>query len=140
MPPYRVAWRKLLGSVPGRFFNELRSRDFSITLITLGSSPGVGLSVRDYRIQRNYRTRICGADLPKAKSVEDFEVLLAFSNSADLTLEHAVRMSAKPVLQAIPLSMALMFRGLERRVRKFGFAVGYMEAHPQRDALSMALI
>ena len=52
-PEGGFAWRKLLGSVPDRFFNELRSRDFSISLITLGSSPGVGLSVRDYKVQRN---------------------------------------------------------------------------------------
>jgi ADP-ribose pyrophosphatase YjhB (NUDIX family) len=53
IPEGGFAWRKLLGSVPGRFFNELRSGDFSITLITLGPSPGAGLSVRDYKVQRS---------------------------------------------------------------------------------------
>jgi ADP-ribose pyrophosphatase YjhB (NUDIX family) len=53
VPEGDFAWRRLLGSVPGRFFTELRSRDFSINLITVGPSPGVGFSVRDYKIQRS---------------------------------------------------------------------------------------
>jgi ADP-ribose pyrophosphatase YjhB (NUDIX family) len=52
-PEGDFAWRGLLGSVPGQFFNELRSRDFSINLVTVGPGPGVGFSARDYKIQRS---------------------------------------------------------------------------------------
>jgi hypothetical protein len=52
VPEGDFAWRGLLGPVPARFFNELRSREFSINLITVGPSPGVGFSERDYKIQQ----------------------------------------------------------------------------------------
>ena len=52
VPAGDLAWRGLLGPAPARFFNELRSREFSINLITVGPSPGVGFSERDYKIQR----------------------------------------------------------------------------------------
>jgi len=52
VPERDFAWRRLLGPVPARFFNELRSRDFSINLITVGPSAGVGFSERYYKIQR----------------------------------------------------------------------------------------
>jgi len=51
-PTEDFAWRGLLGPAPARYFNELRSGDFSINLITVGPSPGVGFSERDYKIQR----------------------------------------------------------------------------------------
>jgi ADP-ribose pyrophosphatase YjhB (NUDIX family) len=53
IPEGDFAWRKWLGPVPGKFFDELRLRDFSIRLITVGPSRGVGFSVRDYKIQRS---------------------------------------------------------------------------------------
>ena len=53
VPEEDFAWRGLLGPVPARFFNELRSREVSINLITVGPSPGVGFSERDYKIQRH---------------------------------------------------------------------------------------
>ena len=46
------AWRRSWGSVPERVFNELRSRDFSIRLISIGSNHGAGFTERDYKIQR----------------------------------------------------------------------------------------
>ena len=52
VPAADLAWRGLLGPVAARFFNELRSRDFSINLITIGPSPGVGFSERGYKAQR----------------------------------------------------------------------------------------
>ena len=52
VPAGDFAWRGLLGPVPARFFNELRSQDFSINLITVGPSPGVGFSEREYKIRR----------------------------------------------------------------------------------------
>ena len=54
VPEGDFAWRRLLGPVPARFFNELRSRDFSINLITVGPSTGVGFSERYYKIQRRH--------------------------------------------------------------------------------------
>jgi len=52
VPQEDLAWRKQLGSVPAKVFRELRSRDFAIDLITVGPTPGVGFSARDYKIQR----------------------------------------------------------------------------------------
>jgi ADP-ribose pyrophosphatase YjhB (NUDIX family) len=52
VPERDFAWRGLLGPAPARFFTELRSRDFSVNLITVGPSPGVGFSERYYKIQR----------------------------------------------------------------------------------------
>jgi ADP-ribose pyrophosphatase YjhB (NUDIX family) len=53
IPDGGFAWRELLGSVPGKFFDELRSRDFSVRLISVGPSPGVGFSARDYKLQKS---------------------------------------------------------------------------------------
>jgi ADP-ribose pyrophosphatase YjhB (NUDIX family) len=53
VPEGDFAWRGLLGPVPGQFFAELRSRDFSLNLITVGPSPGVGFSARNYKIRRD---------------------------------------------------------------------------------------
>jgi ADP-ribose pyrophosphatase YjhB (NUDIX family) len=53
VPEGDFAWRRLLGSVPEKFFDELRSRDFSINLITVGPGPGIGFSARGYKIQRS---------------------------------------------------------------------------------------
>jgi ADP-ribose pyrophosphatase YjhB (NUDIX family) len=53
VPEGDFAWRGLLGPVPGQFFAELRSRDFSLNLITVGPSPGVGFSIRNYKIRRD---------------------------------------------------------------------------------------
>lgn len=52
VPEGDFAWRRSLGPVPAQFFAELRSRDFSLNLITVGPSPGVGVSVRNYKIRR----------------------------------------------------------------------------------------
>jgi ADP-ribose pyrophosphatase YjhB (NUDIX family) len=52
VPPGGLAWRRLMGPAPARFFDELRSHDFSINLITVGPSPGVGFSERYYKIRR----------------------------------------------------------------------------------------
>ena len=51
VPAKDFAWRGLLGAAPARFFSELRSREFSINLITVGPSAGVGFSERDYKIR-----------------------------------------------------------------------------------------
>lgn len=52
IPEQEFAWRKSLGSIPERFFNELRARDFSIKLIGIGSDQGVGFTSRDYKLHR----------------------------------------------------------------------------------------
>jgi ADP-ribose pyrophosphatase YjhB (NUDIX family) len=51
IPERDLAWRKLLGSVPAKVFSELRSGDFAINLITVGSSPKAGFSARDYKLR-----------------------------------------------------------------------------------------
>jgi ADP-ribose pyrophosphatase YjhB (NUDIX family) len=52
VPRGDLAWRGSLGPVPGEFFAELRSRDFSLNLITVGPRPGVGFARRNYKIRR----------------------------------------------------------------------------------------
>lgn len=47
----QLAWREALGSAPRRFFNELRSRNFSIKLMTSGSNQGVGFKSREYKLE-----------------------------------------------------------------------------------------
>ena len=53
IPEQELAWREALGSgsAPRRFFNELRSRHFSIKLITSGSNQGLGFKSRVYEIK-----------------------------------------------------------------------------------------
>jgi ADP-ribose pyrophosphatase YjhB (NUDIX family) len=46
------AWRVSMGDGLARFFNELRSGNFSIQLITLASDKGSEFSWREYRLQR----------------------------------------------------------------------------------------
>jgi hypothetical protein len=45
------AWRRSMGDSLERLFREMRSRDFSIRLATLGSDQGVGFKSREYRIR-----------------------------------------------------------------------------------------
>jgi len=50
IPPGRIAWHQSWGEGLRRFFRELRSRRYTIQLITLGSDKGVGFNAREYRI------------------------------------------------------------------------------------------
>ena len=44
------AWRRSMGDSLERVFREMRSRDFSIQMATLGSDQGVGFKYRRYRV------------------------------------------------------------------------------------------
>ena len=50
IPPHQFAWQESMGSGPRQFFEELRSRNFSIHLASLGLSPSVGFRLRRYTI------------------------------------------------------------------------------------------
>jgi ADP-ribose pyrophosphatase YjhB (NUDIX family) len=50
IPPQLFAWSRSMGIGPRQFFSELRSRDFSIHLASIGSSLGVGFKLRQYKI------------------------------------------------------------------------------------------
>ncbi len=50
IPPEQFAWRQSMGSVPERFFNELRSREFTIQFVSIASSNGVGFRSREYKV------------------------------------------------------------------------------------------
>jgi ADP-ribose pyrophosphatase YjhB (NUDIX family) len=51
IPPDLLAWRESMGDRPQRFFNELRSGNFTIQLITIGSSQGTGFRSREYALR-----------------------------------------------------------------------------------------
>jgi len=46
-----LAWRDALGSAPRVLYDEIRSGDFSITLITIGDNHGRGFKSRQYRVK-----------------------------------------------------------------------------------------
>jgi ADP-ribose pyrophosphatase YjhB (NUDIX family) len=50
IPEEQIAWRPSLGDGLPRFFEELRSRAFTIQLATLGRANGSGFRSRGYRI------------------------------------------------------------------------------------------
>jgi ADP-ribose pyrophosphatase YjhB (NUDIX family) len=50
IPANEWAWRASLGKATQRCFNEIRLRDYTIQLTTLGSSQGVGFKSREYKI------------------------------------------------------------------------------------------
>jgi ADP-ribose pyrophosphatase YjhB (NUDIX family) len=51
IPSEQFAWRQSMGSVPERFFNELRSREFTIQFVSIGSNTGVGFRAREYKVE-----------------------------------------------------------------------------------------
>jgi ADP-ribose pyrophosphatase YjhB (NUDIX family) len=50
IPEEDFAWRSLMGDGPERFYRELRSREFTIQLISLASRDGTGFRSREYKI------------------------------------------------------------------------------------------
>jgi hypothetical protein len=48
IPAEEIAWRQSFGDGPVRFFEELRSGQFSIQLMTLASDDGTGFKARRY--------------------------------------------------------------------------------------------
>jgi ADP-ribose pyrophosphatase YjhB (NUDIX family) len=50
IPRDQFAWLTAMGTWPKRFFNELRSHDFTIQMMTIGSNEGIGFRLREYQI------------------------------------------------------------------------------------------
>jgi ADP-ribose pyrophosphatase YjhB (NUDIX family) len=50
IPASQFAWREAMGSEPRQFFDELRSGDFSIRLISIASKHGAAFKSRRYKI------------------------------------------------------------------------------------------
>jgi ADP-ribose pyrophosphatase YjhB (NUDIX family) len=50
IPLELFAWRTVMGNQPRRFFAEMRSGQFTIQQITIGSLPGNEFEAREYRI------------------------------------------------------------------------------------------
>jgi ADP-ribose pyrophosphatase YjhB (NUDIX family) len=50
IPVEQIAWRSSLGDAPRRFFNGLRSRHFTVQLVSIGSDQGIGFKSREYAI------------------------------------------------------------------------------------------
>ena len=48
--PEEIAWGDSMGDGPGRVFRELRLRQFTIHLATIGTDVGQGFKLREYRI------------------------------------------------------------------------------------------
>jgi 8-oxo-dGTP pyrophosphatase MutT (NUDIX family) len=70
VPEGDFAWRGLLGPVPGQFFAELRSRDFSLNLITV--VPARVLASR-YATTKSGETS-CGHPDPLLQGIGDVQV------------------------------------------------------------------
>ncbi len=51
IPERQFAWRDAMGTEPKQFFEELRSREFSIRLIRIASQAGRGFESRGYKIK-----------------------------------------------------------------------------------------
>jgi ADP-ribose pyrophosphatase YjhB (NUDIX family) len=62
IPADQFAWRSAMGDGPERFSRELRSREFTIQLITLASADGTGFRSREYTISSVNDTRLGDRD------------------------------------------------------------------------------
>jgi ADP-ribose pyrophosphatase YjhB (NUDIX family) len=51
IPPAEFAWREAMGTLPPRVFGELRSREYSIRLVSIATAHGAGFKSRRYKIQ-----------------------------------------------------------------------------------------
>jgi ADP-ribose pyrophosphatase YjhB (NUDIX family) len=54
IPAPQFAWREALDSEPRQFFDELKSGEFSIRLITIASKEGRGFKSRRYRVKSTH--------------------------------------------------------------------------------------
>ena len=62
IPADQFAWRSAMGDGPERFSRELRSREFTIQLITFASADGTGFRSREYTITSVNDTRLGDRD------------------------------------------------------------------------------
>ena len=56
VPEGKFAWRQTMADGPERFYQELKSQQFTIQLITLGNADGAGFSSREYVIATVHET------------------------------------------------------------------------------------
>src|SRR6266568_831793 len=60
IPVDQFAWRPIMGDGPARFLRELRSREFTIQLVSFGSADGTGFRSREYKIGSVHNTFLEG--------------------------------------------------------------------------------
>jgi ADP-ribose pyrophosphatase YjhB (NUDIX family) len=57
IPANQFAWFEALGSRPTRLFDELRSEDYTIQLLSIGTNDGTGFRSREYAIRGHHDYR-----------------------------------------------------------------------------------